>query len=248
MQPPSPVDVRAAEPERNSPWRHLLGTDGLGRDLMVRLLYGGRVSLSIGLVSAFLLVVIGTIIGSIAGYFGKRVDLALSRFIEVVLCFPAFYLILFAAAMVDPEQVAPIVAITIIIALVRWTGVARLARGEFLRLRELDFVVASRALGFSSARTIFRHILPNALGPILVAGAFAVAAGILTESTVSYLGFGVQHPVPSWGSLINESKSPEHWWIQVFPGALIFATVVCYNLVGEALRDALDPKMRKERS
>lgn len=246
LPPANPIEVRFGEPGANSPWRHPLGTDGVGRDMLVRLLWGGRISLSIGLISAALLVVIGSIIGSIAGYYGGWIDLALSRLIEIVICFPALYLILFAVALTDPNEVSPIVAIIVIIALVRWTGVARLARGEFLRLRELEFVIAARALGFSARRTIFRHILPNAMGPILVAGAFSVAAGILTESAISFLGFGVQHPVPSWGSLVNESRSAEHWWIQLFPGLLIFVTVACYNLVGDAFRDALDPKMKRE--
>jgi peptide/nickel transport system permease protein len=149
-------------------------------------------------------------------------------------------------AFIDPKEVSipPIFIIVVVIALVRWTGAARLVRGEFLRLREQEFVLAANALGFSNMRTIFRHVLPNALSPVLVNAAFSVAAGILTESAVSFLGFGVQHPEASWGSLVNESKSPEFWWIQVFPGVLIFITVTCYNLVGDAVRDALDPKMK----
>ena len=244
LPPPSPVEVRYSEPPANSAWRHPIGTDSVGRDLLVRLVWGSRVSLSVGLISAALLVFIGTIIGAVAGYFGGRVDLVLSRLMEVVLCFPAFFLILMVVAFTDPHVVSPIIAIVVVIALVRWTGVARLARAEFLRLRELEFTLAARALGVSAPRTIFRHILPNAIGPILVAGAFSVAAGILTESALSYLGFGVQHPIPSWGALVTESKSPEHWWIQVFPGLLIFVTVICYNLVGDAIRDAVDPKMK----
>ncbi len=242
--PGAPVDERHAEPLRNSEWRHALGTDSVGRDLLVRMLWGGRVSLSVGLVSAVLLVLIGTTIGACAGYFGGRVDLVLSRFMEVVLCFPAFFLILMVVAFTDPSVVSPIIAIVVVIACVRWTGVARLTRGEFLRLREQEFTLAARATGVPTHRIIFRHILPNAIGPILVAGAFSVAAGILTESALSFLGFGVKHPIPSWGSLVNESRSAEHWWIQLFPGLVIFVTVVCYNLVGEAIRDAVDPKMQ----
>ncbi|HIG10732.1 MAG: ABC transporter permease [bacterium] len=246
MPPAVPVRVRFSEAARNAPSRHLLGTDSIGRDMLVRLLWGGRVSLSVGLVSAFLLVLIGTVVGAIAGYGGGAVDLVISRVIEIVLCFPAFFLILMVVAFTDPDSVPPIIAIVVVIALVRWTGVARLARGEFLKLRDQEFVVAARAMGFSPWRTIFRHILPNAMGPILVSGAFAVAAGILTESALSFLGFGIQHPVPSWGSLVVESRSAEHWWIQIFPGLAIFVTVLCYNLIGDAFRDALDPKMKKE--
>ncbi|MCB9914319.1 MAG: ABC transporter permease [Planctomycetes bacterium] len=245
--PPSvPVQVRRGEAELNAGARHPLGTDSVGRDMLVRLLWGGRVSLAVGLVSALLLVLIGTVIGAVAGFFGGWVDLLISRLIEIVLCFPAFFLILMVVAYTDPSVVPPIIAIVVVIAMVRWTGVARLARGEFLKLRDQEFVVAARALGFSSRRTIFRHILPNAMGPLLVSGAFAVASGILTESALSFLGYGIQHPVPSWGSLIVESRSAEHWWIQVFPGFAIFITVLCYNLVGDAFRDALDPKMKKE--
>lgn len=245
MPPPIPVEIRFAEPELNSWSRHILGTDSAGRDFLVRMLWGGRVSLAVGLVSAILLVIIGTIIGSIAGYFGGWIDMVISRFIEIVICIPAFFLILMTSAFIDPEILPPIMAIVILIALIRWTGVARLVRGEFLRLRESEFALAAQALGFSSRRTIFLHILPNALAPVLVAGAFAVASGILTESTLSFLGFGIQHPMPSWGSLITESKMAEHWWVQIFPGLLIFITITCYNQVGDAFRDALDPKSQK---
>lgn len=245
MPPPKPVEVRYAEPARNEAGRHWFGTDSFGRDFLTRMLWGGRVSLSVGLVSAFLLVLIGTCIGAVAGYFGGRVDLLISRFIEVVLCLPALLLILMVSAFIDPKIIPPIFSIVILIALIRWTGVARLVRGEFLRFREAEFALAAQALGFSSMRTIFGHILPNAMAPVLVAGAFAVASGILTESTLSFLGLGIKEPMPSWGSLINESKMSEHWWIQIFPGFLIFVTITCYNQVGDALRDALDPKMRK---
>ena len=245
MPPPTPVEVRFDEPARNAPTRHLLGTDSVGRDFLTRLLWGGRVSLSVGLLSACLLVVIGTIVGAIAGFFSGRTDNLISRFIEVVICVPPLFLILMVSAFVDPSVIPPIFSIVIIIALIRWTGVARLVRGEFLGLREREFALAAQALGLSSRRTIFVHILPNALAPVLVAGAFAVASGILMESTLSFLGFGIQHPMPSWGSLINESRMAEHWWIQIFPGLLIFVTITCYNQVGDAFRDALDPKMKR---
>ena len=246
LPPATPVEVRYAEAWPNAPHRHLAGTDELGRDFFVRLLWGGRVSLAVGILSAALLTVIGVIMGSIAGYFGGKVDIAIMRTIEILQSIPAFFLILAALAFIDPKVVSipPIFIIVVVIALVRWTGAARLVRGEFLRLREEEFVLAANALGFSDLRTIFRHVLPNAMSPVLVNAAFSVAAGILTESAVSFLGFGVQHPEASWGSLVNESKSPEFWWIQVFPGILIFITVTCYNLVGDAVRDALDPKMK----
>jgi len=244
VPPATPVEVRQAEPGVNSPWRHLAGTDELGRDFFVRMIWGGRVSLAVGILSAVLLTLIGVVVGSLAGYFGGWVDMLVMRVIEILQSIPAFFLILMTMAFTDPNVVPPIIAIVVVIALIRWTGAARLVRGEFLRLREQEFVISSRALGFSSLRTIFRHILPNAMSPVLVNAAFDVAAGILIESAVSYLGFGIQHPGASWGSLVNESKSADHWWIQVFPGVLIFLTVTCYNLVGDAVRDALDPKMK----
>lgn len=242
--PPMRIDPLYGESDRNAAWRHFVGTDPSGRDLLGRLVWGGRISLSVGLLSALLLVVIGTVMGSIAGYFGGRIDLAISRLIEVFLCIPAFPLILMVAAFI-PDDIPPIFSIVVIIALIRWTGVARLVRAEFLRLREAEFAVAAKALGFTSRRTIFRHILPNALAPALVAGAFAVASGILTESTLSFLGFGIKPPGASWGSIINETKAPEFWWMQVFPGLLIFITITCYNQVGDAIRDAVDPKMKR---
>lgn len=241
---PRPVEIRLGEPELNSPARHPLGTDESGRDVLSRMIWGSRISLSVGILSAALLTVIGVIIGSIAGFFGGWVDVGIMRTIEVLQSIPAFFLILLALAFTDPETLNPMFAIVIVIAIVRWTGVARLVRGEFLRLREQEFVVAAHALGFSSARTIFRHVLPNAMSPVLVAAAFSVAAGILTESAVSFLGFGIQEPQASWGSIVNESRSADHWWIQMFPGLAIFVTVTCYNLVGDAIRDAMDPKMK----
>jgi peptide/nickel transport system permease protein len=238
----SPVEVRAGEPGRNSPWRHPLGCDGLGRDLLVRLLYGARVSLSVGLLSAAALFVIGAAVGVLAGYFGGWVDLLLSRGIEVVLCFPAFFLVLLVLASTDPDALPPVLAISLVIAVVGWPSVARLVRAEVLALREAEFVVAARALGVPPARVLLVHVLPNAVGPAIVAASFAIGSGALVEAALSYLGFGVRVPVPSWGSLVNESRSAEHWWLQLFPGLAILASVACYNLVGDAVREALDPR------
>jgi peptide/nickel transport system permease protein len=244
LPPSNPVEVRRGEAPVNSGLRYPLGTDSLGRDLTARLLWGARISLVVGLVSTSLLVTIGIVVGSIAGYSGGWVDIAVSRVIEVVQSFPAFFLILVAVAVIPSDQVPPIYSIVIVIALVGWTGVARLVRGEFLKLKAQDFVVAARAMGFSTTRVVFRHVLPNALGPVLVAASFAVAQGILIESSISFLGLGIKLPVPSWGTVINDSREPSFWWIQVFPGFLIFTTIFAYNLVGEGLRDALDPRMK----
>jgi peptide/nickel transport system permease protein len=243
--PSTPVEVRFGEPPANAPHRHLLGTDELGRDLLVRLLWGARVSLSVGILSALLSTAVGVLLGALAGYLGGWVDLLVMRGVEILQSIPAFFLILAALSFTDQAQVPPMVAIVAVMALVRWTSVARLVRGEFLRLQQQEFVLAARALGFSGLRIALLHMLPNALAPVLVSAAFSVATGILTESAISFLGLGVQHPQASWGSLINESKSPEHWWVQVFPGLLIFLTVTCYNLVGDAVRDALDPQARR---
>ncbi len=240
--PPKPVADRAGEPSRNATIRHPLGTDSLGRDLTARMIWGARVSLSVGLVSTILLVLIGVTLGSMAGFYGGWIDVIISRVIEVVQCFPVFFLILIFVAFTQQTGIVPIM---VVIGIFRWTGVARLVRGEFIRLRGQDFVLASQALGVGDFRTIFRHVLPNAMGPVLVAATFAVASGILTESALSFLGFGIQLPIPSWGSIVNESKAAEHWWIQIFPGALIFITVMLYNLLGEGVRDALDPRLKK---
>ncbi len=268
------VIVREGEPEMNSGFRHMAGVDETGRDFLARMIWGGRTSLTVGILSAFLLTVIGVFFGCLAGYFGGWVDMVIMRTIEILQSIPAFYMILMTIAFIPVDapmhivnairgidflpnfltewtlyvrdwELKPIFAIVIVIALIRWTGTARLVRGEFMRLREQEFVVAARALGFSNRRTIFRHVLPNAMSPVIVSAAFAVAAGILTESAISFLGFGIKPPEASWGSLVSESKNPEHWWIQLFPGILIFITVTCYNLVGDAVRDAMDPKMKK---
>lgn len=240
----SPVTVRAGEPPLNDPWRHVLGTDASGRDILTRMVWGARISLSVGILSALLLTIIGVVMGSVAGYFGGWVDTLIMRGIEILQTIPALFLILLALAFTPPGTIPPMFAVVIVIAVVRWTGVARLVRGEFMRLRDQEFVVAAEALGFSSRRTIFRHVLPNAMSPVLVAAAFSVAAGILTESAVSFLGLGIKEPQASWGGVVNESRNVDLWWIQVFPGLAIFLTVTCYNLVGDAIRDAMDPKQR----
>jgi len=226
--------------------KHLLGTDREGRDVLARMLHGARVSLSVGFVAETIAVLLGVIFGALAGYYRGWTDIAISRFIEVVICFPSFFLILTIVAFIEPEK-RSIFHIMLVIGATGWTGIARLVRGEFLKLADQDFVHAARALGCSNARLMFRHMLPNAMGPVLVSAAFGVAGAILTESGLSYLGFGAPPPTPTWGEMISQGKEhlDEAWWLIVYPGLSIFFTVTIYNLAGDGLRDAMDPKMRK---
>jgi peptide/nickel transport system permease protein len=226
------------------PWQqpHWLGTDGIGRDITSRMIWGGRVSMAVGIVAVSIYVTIGVFVGSLAGYFRGFWDLLISRIIEVVICFPSFFLILTIVVFVGPS----IFHIMLVIGFTAWTGVARLVRGEFLRLGQQEFVLAGRALGYSAPRIIFRHVLPNALAPVLVSATFGIAGAILTESALSFLGFGVTVPWPSWGSILSSGRSSiaSAPWLIYFPGIAIFLTITAYNLVGEALRDASDPRLR----
>lgn len=243
----APVPFGYAETSATEAWRppsarHGLGTDGLGRDVLARLAWGARTSLAVGLGAALLLACLGTLIGAVAGTLGGKVDLVLSRVLEIVLCFPAFFLVLACASVADRSVLPPALLVALVIAGVGWTGVARLVRAECLRLRALDFVLVARAQGFSFARVLFVHVLPNALAPALVALSFAAGSAILTESALSFLGLGVEVPVPSWGALASETRNPAHWWLLVFPGLAVFATALAASVLGEALRDALDPR------
>lgn len=232
--------------ERGSPWDgpHWLGTDKIGRDILSRMLWGGRISLSVGLVAVGIYVAIGVVVGSVAGFFRGWVDMLISRVIEVVIVFPTFFLILTIVAFVGPS----LMNIMIVIGLTGWTGVARLVRGEFLRLADQEFVIAGRALGYSAPRLIFRHVLPNAFAPVLVAATFGVAGAILTESALSFLGLGITIPTPSWGGILAEGRATTVApWLIYLPGFAIFITILCYNLAGEALRDASDPRLRGSR-
>jgi len=221
---------------------HWLGTDDRGRDVLARMVWGARVSLSVGFVAVGIYVLIGVILGALAGFYGGAVDVLLSRLIEVMICFPTFFLIITIIAFLPPS----IYNIMIAIGFTGWTGVARLIRGEFLKIRQREYVEAAKALGAGDLKIIFRHILPNALAPTLVIATFGVADAILIESALSFLGFGVPPPTASWGDILSQSRSYINfaWWLASFPGAAIFLTVTIYNLVGEGFRDAIDPRLK----
>jgi len=222
---------------------HWLGTDELGRDVLTRIIYGARISLLVGFVSAGIAIIIGAIAGLFAGYYGGWVDQVIMRFVDIMLCFPTFFLILAVIALLEPS----ILYIMIIIGLTGWMEVTRLVRAEVLSLRERDFILAARGLGASDIRIIFRHILPNSMSPILVSATLRVSGAILIESSLSFLGIGVQPPVPSWGNMLTAGKDYLEfaWWLSLFPGIAILVTVIAYNLVGEGLRDALDPRISR---
>lgn len=223
--------------------KHIMGTDEQGRDLAARMIHGAKVSIMVGFIAVFIYVSIGIAVGAVAGYYGGKVDLIVSRIIEIVICFPTFFLILTILALIGPS----LVNVMLVIGLTGWTGIARIVRGEFLKLREYDFVTASRATGARDSWIIFRHILPNSLAPVLVSATFGIASTILIESSLSFLGFGVQPPTPSWGDILSQSRDfmDFAWWLTLFPGLAIFLTITSYNLVGEGLQDAIDPKSFK---
>lgn len=236
-----PNRINLLDPLAEPSGDHWLGTDKLGRDVLAGLIHGSRISLSIGFVSVGIAVLIGISLGATAGYFGGWIDLVISRIFELMLGIPTFFLILTIAATLRPN----IFYTMLIIGLTGWVGIARLTRNEFLKVRNLDYVTAAVSLGTPTPRILIRHILPNALAPVLVSVVLGIAAAILTESGLSFLGIGVPADLVTWGSILNEARSNTFaWWLAVFPGAAIFLAVIAYYLVGEGLRDALDPRLQ----
>lgn len=224
---------------------HWLGTDSSGRDVLARVLHGARVSLIVGMMSVSVLVTVGVSLGTLAGYFGGVLDVILMRILEIIHSIPTILLLVTLLSVLAPEGYGAVLAMTAVIGFVWWTDVARLVRGEILRVKELDYVQAARAQGAGALRIIFTHVLPNSSNPVLVSATFALASAILVEGALSFLGFGIPDDMASWGGLLNEVRSNiEAWWLALFPGAAIFVTVTAFNLLGEGLRDALDPQLR----
>ena len=220
---------------------HYLGTDQVGRDLLSGLIHGSRISLSVGFVAAGISAFIGVILGSLAGYYGGKMDIIISRFIEIMLTFPLFFLIIVIVAIYGSS----IWYVMLAIGLTSWTREARLIRGEILKVRNMEYVLAASSVGLPNRKIIFRHVLPNSIAPVLVSIAFAISAAIIIEAALSFFGMGVSATTVTWGSLINEGRTaPNAWWLAIFPGLMIFISVVAYNLIGEGLRDALDPRLR----
>jgi peptide/nickel transport system permease protein len=221
---------------------HLLGTDDLGHDVLTRLLFAGRVSLLVGFAAAFSAVALGTLVGVVAGFYGRVVDNILMRLTDIVLTLPVFGVLLLLGRYFG----GGLLAIIIIIGLFGWTVTSRLVRGEILKLKSLDYSDAARAMGASETRIIFRHLLPNAMAPIIVAATLDVGGAILTEAALSYFGVGIQPPTPSWGNMLQNAQS-YLWtspWLAFWPGVMIFLTVLCFNFFGDGLRDALDPRLK----
>ena len=236
-----PVATRFLPPSADHPF----GTDQYGRDWLSRALYGARVSLSVAILAVMVAVTVGTIYGAMAGYFGGFVDNALMRIVDVIMAFPTFFLMLMLVGVFE----ANLLALVLIMGLTSWTGTARFIRGEILSLKERDFIEAARAMGLPHRLIIFRHLIPNAMAPVLVSAALMVGGMIGAEAGLSFLGIGIRPPTPSWGNMVSQGQDAIFvaWWVALFPGLLLSITILSFNLLADGLRDALDPKtlMRK---
>ncbi len=239
--PPERTDLRAVRQGPSA--EHLLGTDLIGRDVLSRVVYGGRVSLAVGLIAVLIFMTIGTTLGGLAGYYGKNVDAIIMRVTDTVMAFPVLVILISIVAIIGPGLQNVMLAI----GLISWTGVARLVRSQVLSLRTVDFVLAAKASGVPEGRILRNHIFPSIVGPITVAGSFGIAGAILSEASLSFLGIGVQVPTPSWGNMLNEAQSIQiielFPWLWLPPGLMISACVLAINFIGDGLRDALDPRM-----
>jgi peptide/nickel transport system permease protein len=223
-------------------FEHLMGTDRFGRDVFTRVLYGARVSLSIGFISVAIAITLGTVVGAVSGFFGGIVDTVLMRLVDMLISFPRLVLLIAIIALFEPS----ITLVIVVLGLTLWPSTARIVRGEVLSLREREFVLAAHALGLSAPRIIFRHIVPNVMGPVIVAATLGIGNIILIEAGLSFLGMSVPPPTPSWGNIIDGGREylVQAWWVSTFPGLAIVVTVIAFNLIGDGLRDALDPRVR----
>lgn len=250
----TPYDIeRSSLRERYQPPSlvHPFGTDDLGRDMLTRILAGGRISLNIGFMSMVVALTIGVTVGSVAGFYGGKVDNILMRFTDIMLTLPRLFLLIIMVLLLRGinwpylQESGGIVAIILVLGVLSWMSIARLVRGAFLSLRQMEFVEAARSLGLSNRRIIVRHILPNAVTPVIVAATLGMARAIISESGLSFLGFGVQPPTPTWGNMLSNAQQEMlrgHMWMAIFPGLMIFITVIAINYIGDGLRDALDPR------
>ncbi len=243
ISPKNPVQQNLLERLQPPSSKHFFGTDELGRDVFSRVINSTMVSLSVGIISVSISVFLGTIVGLVAGYYGKKIDIILMRIVDIVLCFPTFFLILMVIAFLKPN----IYNIMIVIGLTSWPGLARYVRAEVLSIREREYVLSAKLAGLGSSKIIFYHILPNVIVPVIINFTLGIGSAILIESALSFLGLGIQPPQPSWGNILASGKDYIHiaWWLSLFPGMAIFITVMGFNLVGEGLRQKFNIKEKK---